>query len=95
RTYQLQLGWLDGKRGLTFCLLQAYASYLQWSLLWSRRLNAARGVPPPLPAFDEDPAVWAGLRRIRAHVPPERSPAPGRIEAEPRSSSRAAKPETA
>jgi hypothetical protein len=64
----LQFGFLDGKRGLAFCMLQAYASYLKWSLLWSWRVNAALGRDPPLPAFDDDPAVWAGLDRLRTRT---------------------------
>jgi glycosyltransferase involved in cell wall biosynthesis len=65
RTYILQLGFLDGMRGLTFCALQAYATYLKWSLLWSWHLNAARGIAPALPEFDDDPAVWSGLERVQ------------------------------
>ncbi|MBM4187453.1 MAG: glycosyltransferase family 2 protein [Gemmatimonadetes bacterium] len=60
RTYLLQLGFLDGIRGLAFCILQAYATYLKWALLWSWHANAKRGIAPPLPRFDEDPAVWRG-----------------------------------
>jgi len=66
RGYVVQLGILDGLRGLTFCALQAYASYLKWSLLWSWYENAERGRQPALPPFEEDPAVWSGLDRIRA-----------------------------
>jgi glycosyltransferase involved in cell wall biosynthesis len=76
RTYLLQLGFLDGKRGLTFCALQAYASYLKWSLLWSWRVNAARGRAPPLPEFDEDPAVWRGVAKLRSIDARAASPAP-------------------
>lgn len=61
RTYLLQLGFLDGMKGLCFCMLQAYATYLKWALLWSWHANAARGVAPVLPRFDEDPAVWRGV----------------------------------
>jgi hypothetical protein len=64
--YGLQMGFLDGVRGLTFCVLQAYASYLKWSLLWSWYQNEKRGRLPVLPAFEEDPAVWSGVERIQA-----------------------------
>jgi glycosyltransferase involved in cell wall biosynthesis len=63
RTYFLQLGFLDGTLGLTFCTLQAGASFLKWSTLWGWRLNEARGIPPTLPEFDDDEAVWEGLPR--------------------------------
>jgi glycosyltransferase involved in cell wall biosynthesis len=61
RTYLLQLGFLDGVRGLTFCFLQAYSTYLKWALLWGWHTNAKRGIAPVLPRFDEDPAVWRGV----------------------------------
>jgi glycosyltransferase involved in cell wall biosynthesis len=67
RTYLVQLGFLDGMRGLTFCMLQGYATYVKWSLLWSWHTNAARGVQPVLPRFDEDPAVWRGVDDSRSH----------------------------
>ncbi len=66
RTYVLQLGVLDGTRGLVFCLIQSYQSYLKWSLLWSWRVGAERGRVPVLPEFDDDPAVWSGLGLIEA-----------------------------
>ncbi len=66
RTYFLQLGVLDGTRGLVFCLIQSYQSYLKWSLLWSWRVGAKLGRLPALPEFDADPAVWSGLGRIEA-----------------------------
>jgi len=76
RTYFFQFGFLDGTRGLTFCILQTYASYLKWSLLWSWHVNAARGHAPVLPDFDDDPAVWSGLRKV------EYRPAPGSLPAD-------------
>jgi len=84
RTYLLQLGFLDGMRGLTFCMLQTYASYLKWSLLWSWHVNAARGRAPLLPEFDDDPTVWSGLRQVeRRRAARARSsqafPEPGRV----------------
>jgi hypothetical protein len=58
RTYVFQLGFLDGMRGVVFCMLQAFGTYMKWALLWSWRVNAARGIEPDLPVFDEDEAVW-------------------------------------
>ncbi len=58
RTYLLQLGVLDGMHGLVFCMLQAFGTYQKWSLLWGWRRNAARGIEPNLPVFDDDDTVW-------------------------------------
>ncbi len=64
RTYFLQLGVLDGMRGLVFCLLQAYGTYLKWSILWSWRINEARGIQPGLPEFDDSAETWSGLDEL-------------------------------
>lgn len=58
RMYFLQFGFLDGKAGLVFCMLQAFGTYLKWAFLWEWRANAARGRMPNLPMFDEDESVW-------------------------------------
>ncbi len=64
RTYFLQFGILDGMRGLVFCLLQAYGTYLKWSILWSWRVNEARGIQPDLPEFDDSEETWLGLESL-------------------------------
>ena len=64
RTYLLQLGVLDGMRGMVFCLLQAYGTYLKWSFLWSWRLNAKRGIEPNLPKFDDSENTWRGVEEL-------------------------------
>ncbi len=64
RTYFVQLGIFDGMRGLVFCLLQAYGTYLKWSILWSWRVNEARGIEPDLPAFDDSEETWSGLESL-------------------------------
>jgi glycosyltransferase involved in cell wall biosynthesis len=66
RTYFLQLGILDGMPGLVFCMLQAFGTYLKWSILWGWRRNAARGHPPNLPVIDEDESTWSGLQELKA-----------------------------
>lgn len=58
RMYIIQLGFLDGLHGLTFCMLQAFGTYLKWAILWEWRENAKRGRMPKLPKFDEDEDVW-------------------------------------
>ena len=60
RTYVLQLGMLDGGVGISFCLCQAFATYAKWSLLWSWQVDAARGIEPVLPEFDEREETWRG-----------------------------------
>ncbi len=65
RTYFLQLGVFDGMRGLVFCLLQAYGTYMKWSILWSWRINEARGLEPALPAFDDSEETWHGFEELR------------------------------
>ncbi|HUP22404.1 MAG TPA: glycosyltransferase family 2 protein [Thermoanaerobaculia bacterium] len=64
RTYFLQLGILDGMRGMVFCLLQAYGTYLKWSFLWSWRLNSRRGIEPNLPKFDDSENTWRGVDEL-------------------------------
>jgi hypothetical protein len=64
RTYGLQLGILDGQRGLVFCLLQAYGTYMKFAILWGWQVNQKRGIEPQLPGFDEDESTWEGLDRI-------------------------------
>lgn len=66
RTYVFQLGILDGMHGLVFCMLQAYGTYLKWALLWGWHVNAARGVMPNLPAFDESETTWRPLEEGEA-----------------------------
>ena len=58
RTYFFQRGILDGLMGLVFCLLQSFTTYMKWSLLWSWRVDEARGVEPDLPEFDDDEDRW-------------------------------------
>jgi glycosyltransferase involved in cell wall biosynthesis len=64
RNYLLRLGFLDGTRGLAFCLLQSYATFLKWSMLWSFHVDARRGIQPLLPEFDHDRSVWQDLDRL-------------------------------
>ncbi len=64
RTYVIQLGILDGMNGLVFCMLQAYGTYLKWSLLWSWRVNEKRGITPALPEFDDNEETWQGLDEL-------------------------------
>lgn len=64
RTYVLQLGILDGMRGVVFCMLQAYGTYLKWSMLWGWRINEARGIEPGLPTFDDNEETWEGLDNL-------------------------------
>lgn len=58
RMFLLQLGFLDGMHGLVFCLVQSYATYVKWAILWAWRVDARRGRAPQLPPFDENPSTW-------------------------------------
>jgi len=54
RTYVLQLGFLDGVRGLLFTLIQAAGSFHKTAALLGWQMNEARGLPPAdLPAFED------------------------------------------
>jgi hypothetical protein len=64
RTYFVQLGILDGGRGLVFCALQAYSAYMKYSILWGWRINEKRGIQPMLPEFDDNDSTWEGLQEI-------------------------------
>jgi len=64
KTYIVQLGILDGGRGLVFCALQAYSAYMKYAILWGWRINEARGIPPTLPEFDDDEETWEGLEGL-------------------------------
>ena len=64
RTYFVQLGILDGGRGLVFCSLQSYGTFMKWAILWGWQINSKRGFEPTLPEFEEDDEVWDGLRSL-------------------------------
>jgi len=78
RTYIVQLGILDGMRGLVFCLLQSYSTYVKWAILWGWQVNAERGIEPVLPEFDESGSTWAGLNRLMGKGPAPSEAAPER-----------------
>jgi glycosyltransferase involved in cell wall biosynthesis len=59
RTYLLQLGVLEGRRGLAMCAIPAWGTFLKYATLRRWRREHARGRGPELPPFDDDPAVWA------------------------------------
>lgn len=65
RTYILQLGILDGSRGLVFCLLQAYGTYMKLAILWGWQVNEVRGIEPDLPEFDDAEETWEGLEALK------------------------------
>jgi glycosyltransferase involved in cell wall biosynthesis len=65
RTYILQRGILDGSRGLIFCLLQAYGTYVKFAILWGWEVNQKRGIEPKLPDFDDEETTWQGLQKLK------------------------------
>lgn len=64
KVYVLQKGILDGARGLVFCLLQAYGTYMKFAILWGWQVNAERGIEPDLPEFDDAEETWVGLGKV-------------------------------
>ncbi len=73
RTYLLQWGVLEGPRGLVMCALQAYGTFLKYSLLWTWRAELSQGRRPRLPAFDDNARTWAWPR---PHTATEPAPVP-------------------
>jgi glycosyltransferase involved in cell wall biosynthesis len=59
RTYALQLGVLEGVRGLVMCGIPAFGTFLKYATVWSWRRDLEHGRAPCLPDFDDDPAIWA------------------------------------
>ena len=59
RTYVLQLGLLEGVRGLVMCGVPAYGTFLKYAAVWSWGTEFERGRSPQLPEFDDDPTTWA------------------------------------
>jgi len=59
RTYILQLGVLEGVRGLIMCGVPAHGTFLKYATVWSWRQELERGRSPQLPEFDDDPTTWA------------------------------------
>ena len=51
RSYLLNLGFLDGARGLAFCSCQALATYVKWATLWGWQRDVERGRVPDVPSF--------------------------------------------
>lgn len=84
RTYLVQFGFLDGARGVVFCLIQSYGTYVKWALLWNWQQDAILGRQPSLPDFDDDDEVWRGLHRLEAGLPVEARSRPGLVTAESR-----------
>jgi len=54
RMFVLQAGFLDGAAGLVVCGLQGYCTFLKYARLWEWTAMERRGVPIPLPSFEED-----------------------------------------
>jgi glycosyltransferase involved in cell wall biosynthesis len=59
RTYILQLGVLEGVRGLIMCGVPAYGTFLKYATIWSWHHEHRHGRVPRLPEFDDDPSTWA------------------------------------
>ena len=69
RTYVLQLGVLEGVRGLVMCGVPAYGTFLKYATAWSWGKELERGRSPQLPEFDDDPTTWAWPTKKTAGAP--------------------------
>ena len=58
RDWILNLGILDGYRGLVVCSMHAHYTFLKYAKLWEYRELERRGEPLGLPEFEEDPELW-------------------------------------
>lgn len=58
RDWILNLGVLDGFRGLVICAMHAHYTFLKYAKLWEYRELERRGEPVGLPEFEENQAVW-------------------------------------
>jgi len=76
RTYILQLGVLEGVRGLVMCGVPAYGTFLKYATVWSWRQEFERGQSPRLPEFDDDPTTWAWATEKTGPVGLRPQPAP-------------------
>ena len=59
RDYILNLGLLDGTRGLIAVGLHVYYTFWKYTKLWEFTLLEKRGIPVPLPEMEGDEALWA------------------------------------
>lgn len=73
RTYILQLGILEGIRGLVMCGVPAYGTFLKYATVWGWQQERQRGGKPRLPEFDDNPSTWAW---------PPGEPAPAKLQSQ-------------
>ncbi len=58
RDWILNLGVLDGYRGLVVCAMHAHYTFLKYAKLWEYHERARRGEPVDLPEFEESTELW-------------------------------------
>lgn len=58
RDWILNLGILDGYRGLVVCTAHAYYTFLKYAKLWEYHELDRRGKPLNLPEFEESEEIW-------------------------------------
>lgn len=58
RDYLINLGILDGYRGLFVCVTHAWYTFFKYAKLWEYRELERRGLPLDLPRFDESEETW-------------------------------------
>jgi glycosyltransferase involved in cell wall biosynthesis len=64
RTFALQLGFLDGWRGLLVCALQGWGTFLKWARVaeWSEAERSGRPIEG-MPRFEKEPGAGGRLPR--------------------------------
>ena len=58
RDWILNLGILDGYRGLIICAAHAYYTFFKYAKLWEYGELERRGLPLELPEFEESEEIW-------------------------------------
>lgn len=58
RDYVINLGFLDGARGLISVGMHVYYTFLKYAKLWERTQLKRMGKPVPLPKLDEEEGRW-------------------------------------
>lgn len=58
RDYIINLGFLDGARGVVVVGLHTFYVFWKYAKLWEFQQLERMGEIPPLPEFDDDPSLW-------------------------------------
>jgi len=65
RTYIIQLGFLDGWRGIAFCYAQAFGTFKKYNICRKWKIQEHKGIKPELPKFDTEITNWFTGRYLK------------------------------